>query len=412
MIEKRAKALHYYEALYEVAGAVSSSLETEVVLRQLVEGAAKAAAAKACSLMLMSPDRNALLHVAACGLSDWYMRKGPVRVDISMADALKGKAVSVFSACEDPRIQYREQAKREGISSMLCVPVILKQQAIGVMRLYTSEPCSFDDEDIYFLVAVANLGAIALENAKLYEAIRESDALRKRLFAITSHDLREPLVTAYSYLTAMRDGFAGEVGPQLKEMLERVAKRLEELLDLHATIIQARGFESEQALKERETISLKELVEGSVESTQTSAQNKGIALHMELTPGPALAYASANHLRRLLLNLLSNAIKFTPTQGEVLIRLTETADSLQVDVIDNGPGIAPEDLPHVFEEFYRGGSAPAKGLGLGLSIARKVVEVHKGTIWAESPYPGIGDGKGTKLSFTLPKGEDGAAASN
>lgn len=405
MVETNAKTLHYYRALHEVAGAINSSLETEVVLQRIVDGAARAAATKACSLMLLSPDRHTLLHVAAYGLSNWYMRKGPVSVDISLADALKGKAVAVFHACEDPRVQYREQAKKEGIASMLCVPVILKEQVIGVMRLYTSEPRHFVDDDVYFLTAVANLGAIALENAKLYEALRASDALRKRLFAITSHDLREPLVTAYSYLKAILDGVAGEVRPQLGEMLERVAKRLEELLQLHSTIIEARGFDAEQVVKQMGEVCLRELVEQSVESVQVSAQSKGIALKMEMAAEPCLLCGSGNHLRRVLLNLLSNAIKFTPVAGEVVVRLKEMEDCFQVDVIDNGSGIALEDLPHVFEEFYRGGSAPAKGLGLGLSVAKRVVEAHKGTIWAESPYPGLGCAKGTKVSFALPKGE-------
>ncbi|MBI2906078.1 MAG: GAF domain-containing sensor histidine kinase [Chloroflexi bacterium] len=402
-----ARAVNYYKALHEVAAAINSSLERDVVLKQIVKGAARAAATKACSLMLLSGDQKTLLHVAACGLSERYMRKGPVSVDISLADALKGKAVAVFAACDDPRVQYREQARREGIASMLCVPVVLKERVIGVMRLYTAEPRHFAEEDTSFLTAVANLGAIALENAKLYETIKANDALRKRLFAIASHDLREPLVTAYSYLKAILDGVAGEPGPQLRDMLERIAKRLRELLDLHSTIMEARGFDPEQVLSQRETVSLRELVEQTVESVHASAEKKSIALKTELTLEPCTVYASANHVRRVLLNLLSNAIKFTPVRGGVLIRLSETKDCFQVDTIDNGNGISPQDLPHVFEEFYRGGSAPEKGLGLGLSIAKRVVEAHGGTIWAESPCAGTEGARGTRMSFVLPKSAGG-----
>ncbi|MFH1487032.1 MAG: HAMP domain-containing sensor histidine kinase, partial [Chloroflexota bacterium] len=313
------------------------------------------------------------------------------------------KAVAVLDACEDPRVQYREQARREGIASLLCVPVILRQQIVGVMRLYTSEPRHFTDEDARFLTAVANLGAIALNNAKLYEEIRDSDALRKRMFAITSHDLREPLVTAYSYLKAILEGFAGNVEPKLKDMLERVARRLEELLELHSTIMQARGFEAQQVLKLREQISPKDLVEQSVESVQASARNKKITLKTELAVGSSPLYASSSHIRRVLLNLLSNAIKFTPEGGQVVLRLDEKEDCFQIDVADNGCGIAPVDLPHIFDEFYRGGETPTKGLGLGLSIAKKVVEAHRGTIWAESQCPGAGRTTGTKVSFIIPK---------
>ena len=110
----QAELSHHYRALYKVAEAISSSLETEVVLNQIVEGAVEAVEAKGCSLMLLSPDKKLLLHTAACGLSDWYVRKGPVSVDISMADALNGKSVAVFNAPDDRRIQYREQARKEG----------------------------------------------------------------------------------------------------------------------------------------------------------------------------------------------------------------------------------------------------------------------------------------------------------
>lgn len=401
--EERDRALHYYEALYEVASALSSSLDSQVVLGRIVEGAAKASGSKACSILLLSPDRKTLLHEAAFGLSDWYMRKGPVRVDMSMADCLRGIPVAVFDAHVDPRVQYREQAKKEGIASMLCVPVKLRQEIMGVMRLYTSEPCRFSDADIYFLTAVANLGAIALDNARLYEATKNADALRKRMLAIVSHDLREPLVTTYSSLKAIIDGFAGEVSTDAAGMLKRVAGRLEGLLELHSAIMDARGFDAAQVMKQKEMVSLRELVRQALETVQASALQKTIALSAELPEADLRIPASATHLLRVLVNLLSNAVKFTPAKGQIAVRVQDAGDYVQVDVIDNGCGIAAQDLPHVFEDFYRGGVAPAKGLGLGLSIARRIVEAHKGSIWAESPYGPAEFGPGTRVSFLLTK---------
>lgn len=405
MTETRTKVSRYYEALYDVARAISSSLEREMVLRHIVDGVANAAQAKACSILLLSPDRKSLVHEANHGLSDSYMRKGPVSVDVSMADALQGKAVAVRNACEDPRIQYREQARREGIVSLLCVPVTLRQEVVGVMRLYTSEPRDFDDEDSHFLTAVANLGAIALENAKLYETTKEADALRKRLFAVTCHDLREPLVTVQSYLNAILGGFAGDVPVSLREMLERIARRIEELLELHSAILDARGFDPAQVAKQKQTVCLKKLVEQSVEGVAASAKKKDISISVETGDKPRQVCASTSHISRVLTNLLGNAIKFTPPKGHVVVRLQEIADGYQVDVIDDGCGIAPQDLPFVFDEFYRGGgTAATKGLGLGLYIAKKIVQEHRGSIWAESPYGEPGSEKGTRVSFVLPKG--------
>ncbi len=163
----------YYQSLYEVAAALNSAHTPESVLRSIVEMTAQAMGAKGCSLMLLTPDRKLLLHTVAYGLSDWYVRKGPVSADKSISDALEGKPVAVLDATEDERIQYREQAKTEGIASILSAPMMLREEIIGVIRIYTAEPCHFTMDDMYFVGVVANLGAIALENARLYDAVQK-----------------------------------------------------------------------------------------------------------------------------------------------------------------------------------------------------------------------------------------------
>ena len=130
--------------------------------------------------MLLGPDRKVLLHTFAYGLSDWYIRKGPVSADKSISEALEGKALVILDAMTDDRIQYREQAKKEGIKSVLSVPMKLREDIVGVIRVYTFEPRHFSPEDIHFVGAVANLGAIAPENARLYEAVQKDyEAFRR-----------------------------------------------------------------------------------------------------------------------------------------------------------------------------------------------------------------------------------------
>jgi len=164
---------HYYTSLYELAATLNSARAPDSILQSVVEGVAKAMEAKGCSLMLLSPDKKVLLHTVAYGLSDWYVRKGLVSADKSISEALDGKAVAILDATKDDRIQYQEQAKKEGISSILSVPMMLREETIGVIRVYTAEPYHFTMEDMYFVGAVANLGAIALENARLYEATQK-----------------------------------------------------------------------------------------------------------------------------------------------------------------------------------------------------------------------------------------------
>lgn len=163
----------YFTSLYELAATLNSARAPESILQSMVEGVAKAMGAKGCSLMLLSPDRKVLLHTAAYGLSDWYVRKGPVSADRSISEALEGKSIAILDATTDHRIQYQEQAKKEGIASILSVPMMLREDIIGVVRVYSGERRYFNLDDIYFVGAVANLGAIALENARLYESVQK-----------------------------------------------------------------------------------------------------------------------------------------------------------------------------------------------------------------------------------------------
>ncbi len=172
----------YYHSLYEIAATLNSMRAPDEILRSIVKSVAEALEAKGCALMLLTPDKRTLLHAAAYGLSDRYVRKGPVSADKSIAKALEGEPVAVLDATEDDRIQYRKQAKEEGIASILSVPMLLRGEVIGVMRVYTAEPRHFTEADIYFVGAVANLGAIALENARLYESVQKDyEDLRQEL---------------------------------------------------------------------------------------------------------------------------------------------------------------------------------------------------------------------------------------
>ncbi len=163
----------YYQDLHEVASILNSERAPKAVLRSIVESVARAMEAKACSLMLLTPDREILLHTVAYGLSSQYLRKGPIKADKSISEALEGKPVAVLNAGEDERVLYREQARKEGIASILSVPVRLRGKVIGVLRVYTTEPYRFTRDDISFAETVANLGAIALENLRAYDILQK-----------------------------------------------------------------------------------------------------------------------------------------------------------------------------------------------------------------------------------------------
>jgi signal transduction protein with GAF and PtsI domain len=163
----------YYRDLYEVTSRLNSERAPKAVLQSIVESVANTMDAKACSLMLLTSDRETLLHTVACGLSDWYLRKGPIEVDKSLSQALEGKPISVLNASEDKRVMFREQAKKEGIASILSVPVRLRDKIIGVLRVYTAQAHRFSRDEISYAETVANLGAVALENLQAYDIIHQ-----------------------------------------------------------------------------------------------------------------------------------------------------------------------------------------------------------------------------------------------
>jgi signal transduction protein with GAF and PtsI domain len=168
------KGKNYFKALYDVAKVVNASLKPEEVLAQIVKCVAKAMAVKACSLRVLDSKRERLLMGGSWGLSEGYIRKGPVLVKESGLDqnALRGKTVWLENAQTDKGFQYQSKARAEGIKSLLVVPLRLGAKAIGVLRVYSAEVRKFDDDEVKYLQAVANLSAIAMENARLHQMLR------------------------------------------------------------------------------------------------------------------------------------------------------------------------------------------------------------------------------------------------
>jgi GAF domain-containing protein len=166
----------YYTALHQVALTISSSLELDEVLQRVVISITEAMQVKACVLRLLDAHTGELQLSAVYGLSKGYLTKGPVEVKSSLIDsqALHGTPVVIHDVRDDPRFQYQEAARREGIVSVLCVPLEVHGKAIGVIRVYTSEPCDFHEDDIHFLSVLASLAALAIENASLYDSLKRS----------------------------------------------------------------------------------------------------------------------------------------------------------------------------------------------------------------------------------------------
>jgi len=238
--------------------------------------------------------------------------------------------------------------------------------------------------------------------ARFRHRIEATQKVLAHILSVVSHDLKAPLAAVQSYLQVILGGFAGELNEKQKKMLSRSCIRIADFIEMLGNIVEISRFEA-GALEMKE-LSLPKIVRDTVLTLRPLAQEKELNLTLDLPQAVPEIKGSASRLKQVISNLVSNAIKFT-SLGEISVKLKEDDNYLRVEVADTGVGIPTEDLPRIFDDFYRGvsGDTVAEGAGLGLSIGRKIIEAHGGRIWAVSPCPETG--KGSKFVFTLPKME-------
>jgi signal transduction histidine kinase len=247
---------------------------------------------------------------------------------------------------------------------------------------------------------------LAEKTGELERASGEIDALKEerdkflRFIGIAAHDLKAPLTAIQGFLWVMLGGFAGTLTDKQKNMLERSSHRITELLGLISDLLDIPRIETGQIVQEMEEISLHEVIKNSIDGQSNLAEEKGIKLKVEIPEGLPRIKGSATRLQQVVTNLVNNAINYTE-KGTVTIRVEPQGKDLLVEVTDTGIGIPPDDMPRLFEDFFRASNVDKKGTGLGLSISRRIVEAHGGRIWAESPVPGADCG--SKFCFTLRK---------
>jgi signal transduction histidine kinase len=221
-----------------------------------------------------------------------------------------------------------------------------------------------------------------------------------RFLGIAAHDLKAPLTAIQGFLWVMLGGYSGELTEKQRNMLERSTYRIKELLNLISDLLDIPRIETGQVVQEMKPVSLRQIVRASLGDLRDLAKQKKLKLKVELPPGLPKIDGSAPRLQQVITNLVNNAINFTP-KGSVIIRVNDGDNEIQVEVLDTGIGIPPEDLPRMFEDFFRASNVETKGTGLGLAITKRIVEAHGGKIWVESPC--LETGKGSKFTFTLPK---------
>ena len=287
--------------------------------------------------------------------------------------------------------------------SSLSAPMSVMGRIIGTIEVQTYKEAAYRDEHATAMRMAANLTAVAIENVGLLERestaranAEESNRLKDEFLATVSHELRTPLTAILGWSRMLESGsLETEMAERAVDTIKRNAKAQAQIID---DILDVSRIITGNLYLELHPIDLDSVLEASVNVVRPTAEAKGIQLELDFGKEPIAVSGDANRLQQVFWNLLSNAVKFTPAGGKVTVRLCKTESEAEITVADTGQGIVPAFLPFVFDRFRQADSTSTRyhgGLGLGLAIARHLIEIHGGSIEARSA------GEGTGATFTL-----------
>jgi PAS domain S-box-containing protein len=290
--------------------------------------------------------------------------------------------------------------------SSLSAPMAVMGRIIGTIEVQTYETAAYRAEHATAMRMAANLTAVAIENVRLLErestaraTAEESNRLKDEFLATVSHELRTPLTAILGWSRMLQGGsLDNEMTTRAIETIKRNAKSQAQIID---DILDVSRIITGNLYLELNPVEIAPVLEAAVNVVRPTADAKGIQIDVNFELEPAAVPGDVNRLQQVFWNLLSNAVKFTPVGGRVTIGLHHRDSQVEITVTDTGQGITPEFLPFVFDRFRQADSTSTRqhgGLGLGLAIARHLVEIHGGSITARSE----GQGRGAMFTVKLP----------
>ena len=310
-----------------------------------------------------------------------------------------GDPLIVNDAREHPLVRHNPAIDDLSVIAYAGIPLILDGQPLGSFCVIDGEPREWTEREVRILEGLAESAMTEIELRVTGEELRAAVEERDNILAVVSHDLRTPisLVVAASEL-AQRDGLPEEKKKEQLAILGRAGRRMARLVD---DLTELTRMEAGRLELNRHPTSVARLLEDAAESIAATADAAEIALEVRPPEGGIAVDADPHRVGQVLDNLLSNAFKFTPEGGTVTVSAETEGDAwVRLAVADTGPGIPEEHRDRVFEHFHQVNPGDRRGVGLGLSIARSIVEAHGGGIHIESE-----EGEGTTFSFTLPSAE-------
>jgi signal transduction histidine kinase len=396
--------------LHGLTAALSEAVTLDAVGRAVVQQGRTAVGAVAAEVTLLLEKGTVFqtLYAQGEGLQTEPGQRSRVEAGLCATEAVSSGTPVFVASFEEWQARYPKAASLAadgGYVSSATVPLLVEGAPIGVLAFYFTAPVNFDHEYRELLVSVAQDCAQALDRARLYEAAQQARAeaeaanrLKDEFVSIVSHELRTPLNAILGWTAMLRRGdpegtLTARALQSVHDNAARQARLIDELLDFSKVT-------SGHLALARDPVDLRHLLRGVVESLIPQAVEHGVTLELSPVPGTTVI-GDQPRLEQVFFNLLGNALKFTPEGGRVSMTVLADEEVAEVRVADTGLGIEPEFLPFVFERFRQSDDTAGRefgGLGLGLSIARQLVEAHNGTIRVESE----GRGKGAVFTVRLP----------
>jgi signal transduction histidine kinase len=393
--------------LVEISVTLNSTLDLDRLLQFIVDTAADLLDSQEASLMLLGEHSNALRVAASTSGSSQL----PVDSIIPLEGSLAGNIV-----LEDNPVILNEITGALGFSrgtaspqselrSLIGVPLRIRDQVTGVLQASNRREGVYDETDLRTLSNIASQAAVALNNARLVDALQRAyneldklDRLKSDFIAIASHELRTPLGLILGYAALLKDE-AGDTLSDHAEAMLNSALRMQGLIEDMTNMDMLQLGSAEFSLT---TTPLAPVIENARNQIASLVEAKGQQLHVSIPPTPIMLNIDKDKLRMAINNLLNNAMRFTPSGGNIWLEVTGHRSEVWVRIRDDGMGLSQGELERIFQKFYQVENHMRRsheGLGLGLAIVKAVADGHKGRVWAESE----GLGAGCTFTIALPR---------
>jgi signal transduction histidine kinase len=404
-VERRVETLRRLHSLLRTAYRVTDLQE---ILARASEAIAAFTRAERVWFFLHDPDTNRLEATwPGWNLGEDLASQLRISAETPSIASMVFKSGEVYVTNDLDHDPYANQKLREIVqadNAMFC-PVKTEDKSLGVV-VATNRAGGFGHEEVDAITSLADAASLLISNARLYEMLhgtveelRRASRLKDHFLQNVNHELRTPLTAIVGWTDLLEEEKVDEATQ--KRGLKQVRQSARVLLALIDDLLDLARMDRGALALELRPVSLMDVIQRSLDTVRLMAETRGVVLIQAPPPENLTAVrADALRLQQVLWNLLANAIKFTPRHGRVIVRVDREPERYLVSVEDDGIGIPEAELPHIFERFRQVDGSPTRrhpGMGIGLALARSLIELHGGTIWAESL-----SGKGSRFTFALP----------